>query len=80
MTSTDLKSLTLTSSWGMVVDLSSSSVERKGWEMRSPNNFNADIAQEGATVSEMEIRILTREAGSGVMEGGEGYHTIHQLL
>ena len=51
MTSTDLKSLTLTSSWGMVVDLSSSSVERKGWEMRSPNNFNADIAQGGATVS-----------------------------
>ena len=59
MTSTDLKSLTLTSSWGMAVDLSSSSVERKGWEMRSPNNFNADIAMGGETVSEMKIRILT---------------------
>ena len=43
---THLKSLMLTSSWGMAVDLSSSRVERKGWEMRSPNSFIADIARE----------------------------------
>ena len=42
---THLKSLTLTSSWGMAVDLSSNRVERNGWEMRSPNSFIADIAR-----------------------------------
>ena len=44
---THLKSLMLTSSWGIAVDLRSNRVERNGWEMRSPNSFNADIAKGG---------------------------------